>query len=696
MHEGNGYKSGYVERLRGESGASMKIGQAFSLALIFLLISQAKAATSSGATVASNTSHRAEIENARQSGDDDTSSISFKGLQLLPSLDSKWTPGQYDDLKTRLGILSFSLGPVVVTNAFTSGDSQLGSGVRFAHETVAIKRLDGTILLVNTLGNSVALFDPALGGRQTFPGQARNFAAASEAGITVSMQTGVRLSFAKLPFLNYRGEEMFLLHKLVTPGGKEASFVFSVPDTTRTPVYSRIGDLAVSGSAQQGQVVFQDTRVPALKYTLEYRSGMLQRVLGTANEVIGAFEASNGLVSAFTDKYGYRTSFTYTQGRLSGSCSHYGACVVTTFGSDSLRITSNTRNDVAETKFDLTRGLPVSASSGGWVTTFAYEPSRSPQRWRLVNTESKSSIGAAFQKRYTYDSQDRLLKYSDNTSYEVTYTYSAEGSPVYFEPSAVKATLAGNTVQDSRYQYDTLGLLLQEEDLLVKDGAPTRSVAYTYNNQRQLQQVRYADGTMSAVQYGDSSNPDFVTSFLTNGYGAVARLAPNGQLGSIAAVPSGPATSFEYGTHGLMVAMDQQVPALGSSLRWQGTYVQGDYLSAEKISETNQGTTVTTYDAKYTWDDQFRAIVGRQLKSSDQKSGLPKDGAIPLQSFMDESSLATELTTTSAIPGVKPDATGCSPCAQLPETDVATGATIPGPSQCDPKISLVSNQSYSD
>jgi hypothetical protein len=56
--------------------------------------------------------------------------------------------------------------------------------------------------------------------------------------------------------------------------------------------------------------------------------------------------------------------------------------------------------------------------------------------------------------------------------------------------------------------------------------------------------------------------------------------------------------------------------------------------------------------------------------------------------FMKPTASAETNVTLFKVPGVLPDATGCSVCASRVGYDPATGATVPGGSQCDPLINF--------
>jgi hypothetical protein len=658
------------------------------LAITFLLVSSTHATTDVALARELSPSKQSHVTSQRSSDGNVASLGNFTGLQLLPSLDGKWTPGTFSDLKPRAGILELPIGPVMLTNAFSSPNSQLGTGLKFSHELVAIKRKDGTLLVVNSRGNPVAVFDLRQAGRQTYPAAMRNSASLDPNGAELSFNTHGKLFFRKLNFSNYRGEELYLLNKLVTPGGRGVDIAFRIDDASKTAVYSKIGDIAVKGDARSGRISFQDTTKSALVLTLEYRTGRLTAARGTANEVIAEFQTSNGLVVTLIDKYGYRTKLSYSGQLWTGYCSHYGECMTSSYTGNTVSSKANTGNYTATATYDSTRGAPLRIAYAGWSTDFVYEPARSSLLPRLTRQTVKSNTGASVTSQYKYDASDRLTEYSDSTGYRTIYSYTGATDP-YQEPSAITTTLAGKTIQDVRFSYTNAGLLEEVQDLLVAGTSPYRSIKYLYNEKKQLDAVRYGDGTVQDLKYEDTRFPDFTTALLTNGHGVDASFNSSGQLSAIVSVPEGARQDFGYSPGGLLTSAKASTPAFGSATSWMGTYGNGLYLASEMVQETARGGTVTTYKAQYKWDPQYRSVIATTRDNADSKTGLPS-GTVPLRSFISESSLETTQTTSAKPSGVRADASGCSPCACPVETDTKTGATVPGGSQCDPSVRLQS------
>ncbi len=611
----------------------------------------------------------------------------YRGLQLLPSLDEKWSPGTFSDLKPRFGIFAQSMGPVVLTNAFSDPASQLGSALKFAHEMVAIERSDNTILVVNSLGMPIALFDLRLGGRQTFPSKDEHYASVSASGIHIEFLNGTKMSFSRLPFSNYRGENLSLLQKLVSPAGKETSIDFAVSSATKLATYTRIGRVSVTGSAQSGRIAFQHMDIPALRVTLTYKGGALVSMLGTADEVMKSFTLTNGLISQIVDKYGYKYSVTFAGGRLTRECNHNGACVSYTYGTDTVSQKANTENYTSTSTFDVTTGLLTLTAYAGWEQRYSYEPSRGPTGWRISSAATTSKSGVNHSTAYTYDRRERVTQVVDSTGSATTYQYDDSNPRAANVPTAITSTMAGNTVQKLQLRYTPDGLLHELKNLLVSSSSPAGSVRYEYNSKKQIESVHYGDGSVSAFKYENSAFPDAATTQLRNDRGFRLDLNGSGQPSQISSVPAAVATSIQYSAGGLPNTIAVNMGNLGSSTTWNGTYAAGWFLGGETFQETAQGVTATTYKASYKWGPKYRSVVQRSFDNSARKVGLSEDGGtIPLRSSVPSSTLAETTTTTSPIPGVGPDASGCSPCACLPEYDSATGASVKNGSESCPLV----------
>lgn len=611
---------------------------------------------------------------------------SFKGLQLLPGLDNKWTPGAFSDLKPRMGILAQGMGPVVITNAFSEPSSQLGSTLKFAHEMVAIERTDNTILVVNSLGIPISLFDLRLSGRQTFPNRQENYASVSATGISFEFLDGTKTSFSRLPFLNSRGEKLSLFSKLTSPAGKEFSVDYTVSSTTKLATYTRIGRVSVNGSAQSGRIVFQHMDIPVLRATLTYKAGALTAMLGTADEIVRTFTLSNGLVSQTVDKFGYKSTFAFVGGRLTSECNHNGACISYTYGTSAITQKSNTENYTSTSTFDLTNGLLSKIAYAGWEQSYTYQPSRAPTGWRISSIQSSSKSGVRYTTTFDYDNRERVIKVADSNGRETTYQYSDAHPRTAFAATAITSTLAGNTVEQLQLKYTDEGLLEEYRNLLVSPTSQSGSMRFTYNSRKQVESVRYGDGSISQARYEDPNFPDVATTQLLNGRGYQVNLAPSGQPTQFASIPAALSTSIQYSGGGLpsIVATSS---SLGSASKWMGNYAAGWFLGGEVFEETAQGVTAVTYKAGYKWDDKFRSIVERSKDFSTLKSGLSEDGGtIPLRSSVPAGSLAETSTTTSPIPGVAPDASGCSACACMPEYDTTTGVSVENGSERCPMV----------
>lgn len=601
----------------------------------------------------------------------------YRGLQLLPSLDEKWTPGAFSDLKPRLGIFAQSVGPVVLTNAFSDPASQLGSTLKFAHEMVAIERSDNTILIVNSLGMPIALFDLRLGGRQTFPSKDEHYASVSASGIDIEFLDGTKTSFTRLPFSNYRGENISLFQKLVSPAGKEISIDFTVSAATKLATYTRIDRISVTGSAQSGRITFQHVDIPALRATFTYKGGVLVSMLGTADEVMKSFTLTNGLISQIVDKYGYKHSVTFAGGKLTGECNHNGACVSYTYGTDTVSQKANTENYTSTSTFDVSTGLLTRTAYAGWEKRYSYEPSRTPTGWRISSASTTSKSGVNHSTSFTYDRRERVTQVVDSTGSATTYQYDDSNPRAADAPIAITSTLAGNTVQKLQFRYTSDGLLQELKNLLVSPSSRGGSVRYAYNSKRQIESIHYGDGSVSVLKYENSTFPDAATTQLINDQGFRVDLNGSGQPNQITSVPAAITTSIQYSAGGLPNMIATNMSNLGTSATWSGTYAAGWLLGGETLQETAQGVAATTYKASYKWDPKYRSVVQRSLDNSGRKVGLSEDGGtIPLRSSVPSSTLAETTTTTSPIPGVAPDASGCSPCACLPEYDSATGASV--------------------
>jgi hypothetical protein len=627
----------------------------------------------------------------RQPADGTVSSIGgYTGLQLLPSLDGKWTPGgTFDDLKTRLGISALSLGPVVVTNAYSNRASQLGAQLRFSHELVAIRRRDSSLLVVNTLGAPIAVFEAST-SQQVWPQRARTTATEANQEIVITFSDRSKLTLAKLPFTNYRSESMFLLSKGTTPAGKDVSIRFTVSPSSKTVTYSQIGGLLITGSAATGRVVFQHKDISVQKLTLEFRNGNITTARGAADEVMLRFDTNGTAVTGFTDKFGYKSTFMYQNGLLAGSCNHYGACASIKYDRASVTHSVNTHNYSMVTTYDATKGLPSTRSYQGWNTSYTYDRTATPMNWRVVRVTHSSATGASIEQRYMYDPYDRLLNYRDNQGYVTDYSYDPSSLTPYHEPTSIKTTLAGNTIEDLSLRYTSDGLPEHLSNALVRAGAPDREIIYAYNSLRQVVSVTYGDGTTTKAKYDDANFPDAATSVLTNNFGYEAKLNSFGQVTQVDSIPAASTVAYSYGAGGVLSSVSEHTPSTGSGFKWQGTYAKGRYLNGERLAWTAQGTTVAI-TKQYTWDDLFRGVVKTQTSSPNARTGMPNGSKIPLLSLVSkqaEQSAASETTTVSKPPGVRADASGCSPCSCPVQYDENTGATVPNGAEYDPSVSL--------
>jgi hypothetical protein len=623
--------------------------------------------------------------------------VGFRGLELLPSQDSKWLPGEFDDLQSRGGIAALPLGLATITNAFSEPESQLGGGLKFSFELLLVERKDGTLLLVRPDGNPIALYDPRSNGRQTFPYLARERASRTSAGAEISFVDGSRFGFTRLKFPNYRGESLYLLSSVRSPGGKVSPITFTIDDRTKTAVYSKVGKIMIAGHSRTGRVAIQDAKVPALKFALEYEQGLLKLARGSADELLYGFTTTaEGFVSSLTDKFGYKTSLNYSQGLFAGMCNHYGACVETVYGKDFFSVKTNTHNYQAMTRFDIATGLPTEVSYAGATTRFTYESSRLPMRYRLKEQVSESKTGAKVAASYVYDAFDRLTQYRDSLGYHSSYQYSSNSAAPFREPLSIQTTLAGNTIRSLVLSHNAAGRVVQVQDLLVRNGSPHRQIKYAYNSKNQLVEMRLGDGTVRSLRYENASYPDIATTRLVNGNGVKLSLANNGMPSEVTYIPSNARVSYQYSSAGLPQVITTEAPSMGTQGTWRGTYAAGVFLGSEQVQETAQGVSATTYQAGYKWDPLYRSIVERTRGASDLHTGLPTASSVNMLNFLKDSALTSSETTVSKPPGVREDASGCSVCAQPVEYDASTGATVPGSSQCDPLVSLYGVASVKD
>jgi hypothetical protein len=615
----------------------------------------------------------------------------YRGLQLLPSQDGKWVSGTYNDLSERGGIMAIPLGAAVITNAFREPDSQLGAGLKFSFENILVARKDGSLLLVDALGNPQSLFDPRLGGLQTYPFANRDRATITTTGAEITMADGGRLSFSKLSFLNYRGESLYLLSGFRTPGGEIIPITFTVDSVSKTAFYSRLGNVTISGSAAKGKVTFTSSDATALSYSLVFQDKRLKEVRGTANEVIQSLETDlNGLVSKTTDKFGYSQTFSYSGGRLTGRCDHYGACSRTNFGNNSITSGTNTENYEAISTFDAA-GRLVQTYYAGTTSSYKYEQASNPLGYRISGTETRTKTGAVASASYKYDSRNRVIEYSDSFGYRTTYRYDSTSSSSFAEPLAIRTTLAGKTIASADYTYTSNGFVSRVRDNLVKVGSPNSQVDYTYNTKGLLTSVKLGDGTIQSLTYENLRFPDVATTILTNGYGTKLSLTANGSIGQLTHVPSNAQMNINYASNGLPSSVVRRAPALGTQTSWQGSYVNGTYLSSEQVTETAQGVTATTYRGYYEWDPLYRSIVKVTSSKGDSYSGMPNASSLPNAEFMKPGAYAETNVTLFKVPGVLPDANSCSVCASRVGYDASSGATVPGGSQCDPSINFISS-----
>jgi hypothetical protein len=620
----------------------------------------------------------------------------FRGLQLLPSQDAKWMPkAAFDDLIPRGGILNLPLGLVTITNAFPEAASQLGAGMKFAFEMVVVKRLDGTLLLLDATGNPVALFNPALAGQQTYPARSRTTASFTSTGllqIKNPASAGI-LEFKVLPFSNYRGESLYLLSRVVTPGGKPLAISYTINATTKTANYSRVGLHSIAGSVQSGQVTVTRTDLTSQVFRLTYVAGRLTGVRGAAGEESYAITTDGaGLVTSLTDKYGYKTTFTYSQGQLTGSCSHYGACSFAVFGAATFTSKSNTSNYEAVTRFDPLTGLATESTYAGGRTTYSYEAAQSPLPRPFRLKEVVSSLGEVPRvvATFTYDANDRLLEQRDTLNRVTNYGYANSTSP-FSEPTTIITKLAGNVVDSKQLRYDAAGRVDQIQDLLVKVGAPSRTITFRYDTKGRILETLYGDGTRRTASYANTSFPDVATGLFTNGVGITRTLYPSGLLKDVKHTPTNSIVSAVYNPAGAPTSIVADFPSMAAKTEWSGSYVGNVYLSGETLRETNQGVPATTYAATYTWDPSYRNIVQRGINRPDMNVGLPNAREYPLSVFIKAGAQTQESVEVSKPVGVKADATGCSQCTSQAWYQADSGALVPNCLQCDSTVSLINS-----
>lgn len=625
----------------------------------------------------------------------------FRGLQLLPSQDDKWIPkAKFDDLVPKGGILNLPVGLVTLTNAFQEPNSQLGAGAKFAFERVIVKRLDGTFLLLGATGDPVALFDPRLGGQQTYPTRSRISASLTSAGLLQlkNPANAATLTFRVLPFPNYRGESLYLLSEVVTPGGKSLAISYTIDLKTKTPIYSTVGSYRISGSAASGQVTFRRTDLTGQLFTLTYNQGRVTGLRGAAGEESYTITTDGtGQVTSLTDKYGYKTTFAYSQGLLTESCNHYGACSYAVYGPAKLTSKSNTENSEVVTRFDPLTGLPTEIVStvptdktyAGARTTYNYEPAQSSQPIPFRLKELVSSIGERPRvvTTFRYDANDRLVRRDDTLNRSTTYGYASSRS-LFPEPTTIEAMLAGKVVYSKQLAYDNLGRVIRVQNGLVKKGAPTSAVTFLYDSTGRVIQSRLGDGTVRTASYKDKAFPDVPTALLTNGVGIEQTLNPSGLVADMTHTLTKSRLSAVYNAAGAPTRIVADFPSMAAKTEWSGNYTSNVYLTGETIRETNQGVAATTYAATYTWDSLYRSIVRREQNRPDLNVGLPDARDFP---FVSEKADANtqESIEVSTPAGVKPDATGCSPCAAQAFYSASTGAIVPEDLPCNSSVSLV-------
>lgn len=586
------------------------------------------------------------------------STPSFKGYQLYPTLAGMWAGAYRQENSPRLGAYRIEQ-PYLTFSNLVVGRGQAGPGAVFSHELIAITQ-DKDILLMNGLGDILAVFDLRSGGYQTWPSASRSWGQPSsdQQKLTIKSKDGGELKFEKTT-QNFKGDNLYLLSGVESPGGKQWSIQFTWDELSQTPEYSRIGPVVVAGSFRKGGGALsfknEDAPLSSVTYTSSRTKG--PRAL-EARDAAGALIARYGfwqdrLLSSITNRYGYTSTLSFTKaGLVEKMCNHLNVCTTTSYDNDTITIAANT--SLYPTILSFQDKLLTALRAEGVEGTYSYI--KTDKKWSpylISSASTKSPTGSSVTQSFKYDSLSRLTEYSSNVgSTKISYSTSR-----FAEPIRIISTMADNTVTSTKIVYDKNGRVSFVFDKLANTSGAAR---FRYDTKGRL--IQYiAPSNIVSYTYGDPQNPDSPTQVLVNGQeGAAYKYNPHGFIEQIAAIPAGPKVSMRRGSDQSISEL-QYTAANNNVYSTAFSYQVPGYINGESNSlRTAAGALVGLPSWNGTWDSEFRNLV--QLTTFDpntkQTPEGPRDNPLWFQQTVED------IQEASAKPqGVKSDASGCSPCA---------------------------------
>jgi|tagenome__1003787_1003787.scaffolds.fasta_scaffold20988994_6 RHS repeat-associated protein len=239
----------------------------------------------------------------------------------------------------------------------------------------------------------------------------------------------------------------------------------------------------------------------------------------------------NGNLASVTDANGHRTGYSYdADDELTTTTQPDGTTLTSTYDSAGNKLTSTDAGGNRTTyAFDARNRLTGVTDPLNHVTSYGYDSAGN--RTSLTDALGRTTS-------YGYDADNRLIaiQYSDGTTPNVAYSYTADGQ---------RASMADGTGTTS-YSYDGLDRLIKTVD---GSGA---SVQYAYDRSGNLTQLTYPSGQAVTRTYDGAAQLASLTDWLghtfTFGYDADGNLTtqnyPNGVAAAAAYDPADQLTSI--------------------------------------------------------------------------------------------------------------------------------------------------------
>lgn len=585
----------------------------------------------------------------------------YVGYQRYPSRAGMWKGAYRHETSPRIGASRTSL-PYLTFSNLVQSDGQAGPGAVFSHELIAVAQKNET-LVMNGLGDVLAIFDTTRRGYQTWPQAARSWAMTStdQSTVTLNLFGGGVLEFKKVT-TNFRGDALYLLSSVTSQGGKRWAIQFSWDDTSQTPTYTQIGPVAVRGSLKGGKggLSFRNADAPLTNTSYSFgrtKGSSNLEVRDAANALIARLTFSeNRFLVAMSNRYGYSSTQSFTKtGLLEKQCSALNVCVSTSYQKDTITKTANT--SLYPVIYSFKDGLLIAVRAEGLQKTLSYIKTDKPwQPYVLSSVDATSPSGSALQQLISYDDKFRLVSIKSNLG-DTKFSYA---DPHFPDVNAVVSRQAGNTVASYQMSYNAKGMLQSVRDNLQNRSAISSSRTFSYDKLDRIVSIE-APGHKVNFAYGDANNPDQPTQVTVNGVANTHyKYNPQGYVTAIRELSSRQAWNF---ARNIEQAVTQQTYVAPNGNRYSTEigfqapgYVNGVMQSLRLAS----GPIVDLPSWRGEWDSDYRNIV--RLTTFDPNIKQEPKGPPDNHIWFEQESRDVEEGMASP-KGKSQGGDGCSPCS---------------------------------